>query len=310
MELRHLRYFIAVAEESTFVAAARRLRIAQPALTRQVHDLEREIGVDLFDRTARGVDLTPAGDACLSSARHILRQVEAAIARARGSSLGIVGRCAICVGVRAMSSGLIARITARVQSEFPGIELVLTEGILLRQWNAIQVGEVDIGLGLAPSSDYSDLASETIDHNIFDAVLISSTDELAARAHVSIHDMQARPFLSYRSSIVPEYARQQKVAFGRIGFEPVRTREFDDIYSIVTLVAAGQGWALFPTSTMPLAGTGTTVVPLSDFRLLLPLAVISRRDESRPVVHSVLAVIRRMRAAERASAANVADEPE
>ena len=207
-----------------------------------------------------------------------------------------------------MSSGLIARITARVHAEFPGIELVLSEGILLRQWNAIQVGEVDIGLGIPPSSAYSDLASETVDHNIFDAVLVSSDDALATRAHVSIHDVQDRTFLSYRSRIVPEYERQQKAAFARIGFKPAKTREFEDLYSIVALVAAGQGWALFPTSTMPLATTGTSVVPLSDFRMLLPLAVISRRDESRPVVHTVLSVIRQLTSAERAAEEHVAGE--
>jgi LysR family transcriptional regulator, hca operon transcriptional activator len=69
LELRHLRYFIAVAEESTLVAAAKRLRVAQPALTRQIHDLEREVGVELFERGARGVELTAAGEVCLRSAR-------------------------------------------------------------------------------------------------------------------------------------------------------------------------------------------------------------------------------------------------
>ena len=99
MELRHLRYFIAVAEESTMVGAAKRLRIAQPALTRQIHDLEREIGVDLFDRGSKGMELTPAGDVCLVSARHILGRVESAIALAKGSSSGIVGRCIISTTV-------------------------------------------------------------------------------------------------------------------------------------------------------------------------------------------------------------------
>ncbi|MEO7457725.1 MAG: LysR family transcriptional regulator, partial [Gemmatimonadaceae bacterium] len=92
MELRHLRYFIAVAEEATMVAAAKRLRIAQPALTRQIHDLEKELGADLFDRVPRGVVLTPAGEACLESARHILHQVDVAFQQAHASSHGRVGR--------------------------------------------------------------------------------------------------------------------------------------------------------------------------------------------------------------------------
>jgi len=100
VELRHLRYFIAVAEDSTMVAAAKRLRIAQPALTRQIHDLEREIGVDLFERGAKGMELTPAGDVCLVSARHILSRLQSAIELARGSSRGVVGRCVLLGGLR------------------------------------------------------------------------------------------------------------------------------------------------------------------------------------------------------------------
>ena len=79
VELRHLRYFVAVAEEATFVAAARRLGVAQPALTRQIHALERELDVDLLERTPKGTTLTPAGEVALTSARHVLRQVDAVI---------------------------------------------------------------------------------------------------------------------------------------------------------------------------------------------------------------------------------------
>ena len=301
MELRHLRYFIAVAEESTLVAAARRLHIAQPALTRQIHDLEREIGVDLFERNARGVELTAAGDVCLASARHIIGQVEIAVDRARGSSRGIVGRCSICVGARALSTGLIARIAAAVHTEYPGIELVVSEGVGFRQWQSIQVGDVDIGLGFTPTSDYTDLASETIDHDVLDAVLLPSADELASRSHVSIAELRDRTFLTWRAKLVPEFVRQQKAAFAKIGFKPSRTREFEDIYSIAAMVAAGQGWTLFPTSNMALAVAGSTVVPLDDFRILLAHSVISRRAEQRPVVRTVLGMIRQVTAAERAT---------
>ena len=102
MELRHLRYFVAVAEEATFVAAARRLGVAQPALTRQIHALERELDVDLLERTPKGTTLTPAGEVALTSARHVLRQVDAVIERARGSSRGIAGRCVLCAGDRSL----------------------------------------------------------------------------------------------------------------------------------------------------------------------------------------------------------------
>ena len=302
MELRHLRYFVAVAEETTLVAAAKRLRIAQPALTRQIHDLEREIGVDLFDRVARGVELTPAGDVCLASARHILGQVDVAMDRARGSSKGIVGRCAICVGARSLSSGLIARIAANVHANFPGIDLVISEGVGFRQWNSIQVGEVDIGLGFPANSDYPDLASETLDYDIFDAVIVSDGDELATRASVKLPEMGDRMFLAWNSRLLPEYRKQQRAAFVSAGYKPIQTREFEDIYSIAAMVAAGQGWTLFPRTNPGLSFKGTAVIPLEDFRLPLPHAVVSRRGEQRPVVRTVLGVIRRVMTADRVAA--------
>jgi DNA-binding transcriptional LysR family regulator len=302
VELRHLRYFIAVAEESTLVAAAKRLRLAQPALTRQIHDLEREIGVDLFERGAKGVELTPAGDVCLVSARHILRQVDVAIQRARGSSQGIVGRCQINVGARALSSGLIARIVARVQEEFPAIDLVVSEGVGFRQWKALQLMEVDIGLGFPTNVDYPDLASETLDYDIFDAVLVSNSHEVASHASVTLHEMKTGTFLSWKSKLLPEFSRQQKAEFARVGFKPARVREFEDIYSIAALVAAGQGWTLFPTSNSALAVPNSTIIPLKDFKLPIPHAVVSRRNEQRPVVRTVLGVIRRLMTEERSAA--------
>ncbi|MEP6999097.1 MAG: LysR family transcriptional regulator [bacterium] len=301
MELRHLRYFIAVAEESTLIAAAKRLRVAQPALTRQIHDLERDIGVDLFERGPRGVELTPAGEVCLVSARHILRQVETAIERARGSSRGIVGRCRICVGARSLASGLIARIVAQVHAEYPAIELVVTEGVGFRQWNSIQQGEMDIGLGFPANKDYPDLASETLDYDIFDAILVSSTHRVASRASVSLGDMTEDTFLAWKSKLLPDFIRQQKTEFARVGFTPARTREFEDIFSIAAMVAAGQGWTLFPTSNSALAVSGSTIVPLDGFKLPIPHAVVSRRAEQQPVVRTVLAIIRRVMTAERAT---------
>jgi DNA-binding transcriptional LysR family regulator len=302
VELRHLRYFVAVAEESTLVAAAKRLRIAQPALTRQIHDLEREIGEDLFDRVARGVELTPAGEVCLVSARHILEQVDIAMDRARGASKGIVGRCAINVGARALASGLIARIAARVHADFPGIELVISEGVGFRQWKAIQLGEIDIGLGFPAISDYHGLASETLDYDILDAVIVSSRDELATRASVALTEMKDRTFLAWKSQLVPEYRKQQRVAFANAGYKPTRSREFEDIYAIASMVAAGQGWTLYPSTNPGLTFDGTTVIPLENFRLPLAHAVVSRRGEQRPVVRTVLGLIRRVMNAERVAA--------
>src|SRR5688500_15721599 len=95
MELRHLRYFVAVAEARSFVGAAEKLHLAQPALSRQIRDLERLLETDLFVRDAKGVELTPAGQACHLGAQRILRDADAALERARLAAQGLAGRCVI-----------------------------------------------------------------------------------------------------------------------------------------------------------------------------------------------------------------------
>ncbi|MES2178215.1 MAG: LysR family transcriptional regulator [Gemmatimonadota bacterium] len=305
MELRHLRYFIAVAEESTVVGAAQRLRIAQPALTRQIHDLEREIGLELFARGARGMELTPAGDVCLTAARRILTRLESAIALAKGSSRGVVGRCVICVGARALSSGLIARVVARVRSQYPGIELSVTEAIGPRQWKALQLLEADIGLGLPISHEYTDLVSETMNYDIFDSIKVSKAHPLAVRRTVSIFELSKEPFLFWKAGLAPEFTRQLRTEFARIGFQPTIKRECEQVSQVSSLVSAGQGWTLFPGKTTGLAPSDSTIVALTDFKVPLAHAMVWRRDERRPVVHTVLDAIRRQFEEERTRAGNV-----
>jgi DNA-binding transcriptional LysR family regulator len=140
MELRHLRYFAAVAEESTLIAAAKRLGVAQPALTRQIHALERELDVELLERGPKGTTLTPAGEVVHASARHVIREVDAAVDRAREASRGMAGRCVICAGVRAIASGFVARIVDQIASEYPNIEISVVEGTLIRQFRILQLG--------------------------------------------------------------------------------------------------------------------------------------------------------------------------
>src|SRR5690349_15436094 len=116
MELRHLRYLVAIADAGTFVAAAKQLRVAQPALTRQIHDLERELEVALFEKGARKATLTKAGEACARLARHVLRDTESAMARARLSNEGLAGDCRLVCGIFPLASGFVGRFAARMKA--------------------------------------------------------------------------------------------------------------------------------------------------------------------------------------------------
>src|SRR5690349_20279468 len=127
MELRHLRYLVAVAEAGTYVAAAKQLRVAQPALTRQLHDFEEELVVALFEKGARKATLTKAGEACVRLAQHVIRDTERALNRARLSDEGLAGDVRVICGVFPLASGFVGRMVARMKARYPGITLVIDE---------------------------------------------------------------------------------------------------------------------------------------------------------------------------------------
>ena len=299
MELRHLRYFAAVAEESTLIAAAKRLGVAQPALTRQIHALERELDVELLERGPKGVTLTPAGEVVLASARHVIRQVDAAAERARAASRGLAGRCVLCTGVRALASGFVARILDRLGTQYPDIDLGVIEGTFQRQFRALQVGEADIGIGVPPPSGYPDLASETLHLSVFGTAVIADAHPLSRRSSLEIRELARETFISWGGEAASDIRRLIRREFKRAAFAPAATREFDDAFAVGSAVAAGQGWTLIPDEAHSLAPPGTTVVPLTDFKLPVPHAFVWRANEQRPVVRTVLDVMRQLAAEER-----------
>ena len=309
MELRHLRYFAAVAEESTLVAASRRLGVAQPALTRQIQAFERELDVTLLARGPKGVTLTPAGQVALKSARHVLREVDAAAQHARDSGAGTAGRCVVCAGARALASGLIGRVIERLRERHPAIEIGVTEASLDQQMRALRLGEADVGIGIPAPPDDSDLVSETFDLTAFDSVVVADTNPIARRAHVPLAALAGETFISYRSDVANEFTRRIAVEFARAGFTPAAVREYDNIFSVAAAVEAGQGWTLLHRDGTALAPAGTTIVPLEDFCVQLPHALVRRADERRPVVSTVMRVVRELAAEARDRSRTVADQP-
>jgi DNA-binding transcriptional LysR family regulator len=301
VELRHLRYFIAVAEEATLVAAARRLGLAQPALTRQIHALENELGVDLLERGRNGVTLTPAGEVALVSARHVLRQVDHAVDRARASGEGIAGRCVICADERALATGLLGRVVERIRARYPAIEIDVIEGAALPQFRALELGDADVAIGLPAPVEYPLLASEAFDHDVFDAVAFADSHPLAKRDAIELRELAQETFLCFAPEFAPDLYRQIRDGFARLGFAPAAFREFDNVISLVTAVLADQGWTFMFGASPQMAPKGSTVVPLLDFRVPLPHALVWRVDERRPVIRTVIDVVREVAADDRAA---------
>src|SRR5687768_10910437 len=151
MELRHLRYFVAVAEELHFGRAAARLRVAQPALSQQIKQLERELGVTLLARTRRRVALTEPGRLFLTEARRTLAQAASAVEVARRAAAGHAGRLRIG-HVDIALWGVLPTLVRVYRERYPGVALSLRETLPARQLAALRAGELDVGIGPPPTS--------------------------------------------------------------------------------------------------------------------------------------------------------------
>ena len=285
MELRHLRYFLAVAEEGGFVRAARRLRIAQPALSRQIRDLEREIGVELIDRDPRSTRLTPGGEAVLHEARAILEQVSHSIERARQANHGLAGRCAVCGGKLPVWNGMVARLVEKVRRDYPMIELGVSEGVTRVQWMAVRSGKSDLGIGIAPTREFDDLEWQRVAAERFDAALLPASHRLASRESIRLAELAAEPIIAGFRLDADHHRMCVKVA--RRATPPSPLLLVETITDAFAQIATGVGWTPFMQSLAEWAPAGTVMVPVEDLDATLVMHVIWKRGPLTAVVQTV-----------------------
>ncbi|MDY7106202.1 MAG: LysR substrate-binding domain-containing protein [Actinomycetota bacterium] len=289
MELRHLRYFVAVAEECHFGRAAARLHIAQPPLSQQIKHLEAELGVRLLERTTRKVELTPAGERYLERARAILAEVDAAADEAARIDDGRLGRVAIGFTGTATYE-LLPHLAQVLRAELPGIELDLRGEMLTpSQVAGLLDRTLDLGL-LRPPVHNRDLDVRVLRREPLIAV-VPENHPLAGGERIRLLDLADEQFISYPShqrSVVHEAVLD---VCQRAGFAPGRIHEVAETSTLVSLVAAGLGVALVPASVRHLHITGATYRPLADTGAEVELAVARRRGENAPHVDGVAARI-------------------
>ena len=294
MELRHLRYFVAVAEDHGFVRAADRLRIAQPALSRQIRNLEREVGMRLVEREPRAVHLTPGGEAVLVAARAILEETTHAIERARRSSRGLAGQCSVCAGKLPTWNGVVARLIAAVRRDFPLVALDVTEGVGEIQWRAVRSGQSDLGIGMAPTREYADLEREQLMVQGFDAALVTSNHRLCDRTGVRVAELAKDAIVAVLGPESDHHRMCLEVANRATPPTPIRRAE--TIADLFAQIAMGIAWTPFVRALAPWAPPGTAVVPLEDLDVSMAQYVIWKRGGMAGVVRTVrdslLAVVR------------------
>ena len=285
MELRHLRYFAAVAETRHFGRAAERLHIAQPALSQSVRQLENELGAPLFTRTTRQVSLTPAGEFLYEEAQRVLGAVEDSVRgvqRIAGGRLGLV-RIAF-TGTAAFTH--LPRIARTVKRDLPGVALEIHADLLTPAQSAgLREGSLDLGV-LRPPTSGDQLTTRTIE--IEPLVLAVPADHhLATEPVVAMADLRTEHFVLYadsHSAVNEAVVRSCREA----GFAPHKEHEAPGTAVLLALIAAGLGVALVPASVRAVPLAGVVFRDVVD-AATIELAVAWRAESPSPLVRTVLA---------------------
>lgn len=290
MELRHLRYFIAVAEELNFSRAAERLHIAQPPLSQQIRALEEELGVQLFDRTKRPLQLTVAGQVFLEEAQSAIAQVDNAVKMAQRASRGEIGRLVIGF-TSSMANSFLPDILRGYRERFPKVELVCREGATSLQLQALRARQLDVGFFHLTSSmlQETDLCSMTIWHDSL-IVALPEAHPLAHQPQISLNALSQESFILPSRQFAPGLSEQIDYLCQQSGFSPVVIQEGTLMLTILSLVAGSVGVALLPANAQNLQRKGVVYKTLVQPTPTVPMAAVWRRDEASVTLREFLDV--------------------
>ena len=290
MELRHLRYFVAVAEELSFTRAAGRLHIGQPPLSHQIQMLEAEVGARLLERSKRWVRLTEAGKLFLDDARRVLSLAEQAVQTARRAERGEAGELRVGFTFSTPLTPLFATVINRYRQRYPGVTLTLHERSTLAQINALADRELDLGLVRPPESTLPEAVMTTELRRDPLVMVLPEDHPLTARASLRIADLEGQPLVMYPKTagtgIHPQIFRLCRAA----GFEPTIAMEAGEASTMAGLVAAGFGIAVLPSSFDIIRLSGVLYRPLADPDATTALLLAQRKDEISPLVAAFRAI--------------------
>jgi DNA-binding transcriptional LysR family regulator len=289
VDVRRLRYFLAVAEELHFGRAADRLNIAQPALSRQIANLEGAIGALLFDRTRSNIHLTTAGETLLPRARDILSRVADAARFARRAAEGTIGILEVGF-VGSATFSILPNILNQFRTTHKEVELVL-HAMNTAELRAALVGRsIDVAFARPDISD-PEIVNEVV-HTEPLIVAMSENDPLADKSHIALGDLSASPFVLYPRHPRPSFADAILQICRQAGFSPDIAQETMEIQTALSLVSVGAGVSLVPESAEESQLHGVAYRPLLGDAPTTSLSLAYRRDNRSAVVAQFCAAVR------------------
>jgi DNA-binding transcriptional LysR family regulator len=294
MELRHLRYFLAVAEERHVTRAAERLGMQQPPLSQQIQALERELDVQLFRRLPRGVELTDAGVALLDDARAILSHIDHAFATTKRTARGEQGQVAVGFTSSAPFHPFVPRVIRAYREAFPRVSLTLEEGGTTELIDDLRHERIDAAFIRTAIANQEGLVVGTLLREAM--VLAVPSGHILARRKgaLPLKALAAETFIFYRRRNGPGLYDAILSACNAAGFSPRVGQEAPRIVSTLNLVAAGLGISLVPESLQRMRMDGVAFLRLTGAaQPRAPLYLAARRGETSAAVRKFLELVRR-----------------
>jgi DNA-binding transcriptional LysR family regulator len=293
MDLRHLRYFVAVAEERHFTRAAERLGIKQPPLSLQIKQLEQELGTPLFRRLTRGVELTEPGTLLLDEARQILEQVERTKANVRNRSRGETGHIRVGFAGVTYFQPRVPRLVQTYRRRYPGVVLSPVQGSTPGLVEALQNGSVDVAFVRAPLRDHKAITLHPLVEETTRIVLPSNHPQ-ARKRFVSLATFAQETIILSPRANSPDLYDSIIASCQRAGFSPILRHEdpLMGITSITYLVAAGFGISIVPRSFEHIRADGIVYVPIKGEAPRAAIGLAVRKDNRSAVIRNFVALAR------------------
>lgn len=293
MELRHLRYFVAVAEELSFTRAAEHLGIKQPPLSMQIRHLEKELGTPLFRRLARRVELTGAGKLLLEQARNILAHVESTKTDVKRRARGETGQIWIGTAGATYFEPLVTCITREFCAAYPNVIIYAEESSTLMLIAEVHSGKLDAAFVWSPIAERDDLAIvPVIDQNFV----------IMLPARHNLNRLPSVPFAALAKERFFLFARRMNfvtydfviAACHRAGFQPHLGRELPHVFATFPVVAAGLGISIVPQCLTRVHVEGVSFRPIEGDALRVRVSLIHRRNDNSAAVKNLVSIVRRM----------------